>query len=118
MGNLQKTGALGEHYVAQYIERLGGKILDRNWRIREGEVDIVAEEDRVLLFVEVKTRRSIAYGDPLEAITAAKAFRLQRLALAWMSVHGVWGSEYRIDCAGVLLGKGEGVEIDYRKGVL
>ena len=118
MGNLQNTGALGEHYVAKYIERSGGVILDRNWRIKEGEVDIVAKEDRLLLFIEVKTRRSVAFGNPLEAITSSNALRLQRLALAWMSIHGVWGSEYRIDCVGVLLGKGESVEIDYRKGVL
>ena len=118
MGNLQKTGALGEHYVAQYIERSGGTIVDHNWRIKEGEVDIVAKENQLLVFVEVKTRSSIAFGNPLEAITASKALRLQRLALAWMSVHGLWGNEYRIDCAGVLLGKGQAVEIDYRKGVL
>ncbi len=118
MSKLQEIGASGEHYVAQYVEKHGGKILDRNWRIKEGEVDIVARENGVLLFIEVKTRTSEKFGHPLEAIDSKKALRLQRLALAWISLHGTWGSDYRIDCAAVLLGKGANVEIDYRRGVL
>ena len=118
MGILQTIGATGEHYVAQYLERDGLTILDRNWRIKEGEVDIIAQEGATIVFVEVKTRSSEKFGHPLEAIDAKKAHRLQRLALAWISLHGSWGSDYRIDCAAVLLGKGQNVEIDYRKGVL
>jgi putative endonuclease len=118
MSNLQQIGAIGEDYVARYIQKYGGVIIDRNWRIKEGEVDIIARHDGTLVFIEVKTRTTGKFGHPLEAIDRNKAFRLQRLALAWISLHGSWGSDYRIDCAAVLLGKGENVEIDYRRGVL
>jgi len=94
-------------------------ILDRNWRIRTGEIDIVAKSpDGEFIFVEVKSRSSLAYGDPLEAISPTKAFRLQKLALAWLVMNGEWGSAYRVDCAGVLIAKGCKEEIDYREGVL
>ncbi len=83
------------------------QILDRNWRIREGEIDLVAiSEFGVVVFIEVKTRTSIAFGHPLEAITREKAYRLQRLALAWLTVNHRWGFEYRIDAAAVLIPEG------------
>lgn len=118
MGKLQTIGASGEEYVAKFLEDRGTIIVDRNWRIKDGEIDIIAREKELLLFVEVKTRTSSRFGDPLEAIDRKKAFRLQRLALAWISLHDKWGSDYRIDCAGVLLEAGESASIDYRAGVL
>ena len=104
MGTKQLIGALGEDFVAKYLVAKDYEILDRNWRIREGEIDLVAT--------------SIAFGHPLEAITKEKAYRLQRLALAWLTVHHRWGFEYRIDAAAVLISKGEKFEIDYRIAVL
>lgn len=112
-------GDFGEGAVADFILRQGGIIIDRNWRIKEGEIDIVARSsDGTLAFVEVKTRTSTAYGHPLEAITSQKAHRLQRLALAWMATHQSLGHEYRIDCAAVIVGAGGKTDIEYRKSVL
>ncbi|CAB4742288.1 unannotated protein [freshwater metagenome] len=119
MGTKQLIGALGEDFVAKYLVTRNYEILDRNWRIREGEIDLVAiSELGVVVFIEVKTRTSVSFGHPLEAITREKAYRLQRLALAWLTVHHKWGFEYRIDAAAVLISKGEKFEIDYRIAVL
>ena len=119
MGTKQLIGALGEDFVAKYLLKRNYEILDRNWRIKEGEIDLVAiTEFGVVVFVEVKTRTSVAFGHPLEAITKEKAYRLQRLALAWLTINHKWGFEYRIDAAAVLISKGEKIEIDYRIAVL
>lgn len=112
-------GDFGEGAVADFIQQQGGIIIDRNWRIKEGEIDIVARtREGLLAFVEVKTRTSTAYGHPLEAITTQKAHRLQRLALAWMATHQSLGHEYRIDCAAVIIGASGKSDIEYRKGIL
>ncbi len=117
--NKQLLGARGEEEIRRYLEGKGAAVLDRNWRIKEGEIDLVAlTPDGEIIFVEVKSRTSRKYGDPLEAITPIKAERLQRLALAWLAVHGHWGSPFRIDCAGVLYLSDGRTEIDYREGVL
>ncbi len=119
MKNLQIFGAQGEELVAQFIKERGLEILARNWRIKGGELDLIGRNaSGLLIFIEVKTRSSRTFGDPLEAITPEKAFRLQRLALAWLATHQLWGSDYRIDCAGVILQPSGECTIDYREGVL
>ena len=120
MSYRKELGQRGEEFVAQHLESTGCEILDRNWRVREGELDLVAQTNQgVFLFVEVKTRTSRKYGDPLEAIDAKKAQRLQKLALAWLMTHDAWGEPFRIDCAGVIFDNAEQkFVLDYRVGVL
>ena len=113
-----EVGARGEEIVATHLQSLGATIIAKNWRIREGEIDIVARLEGELLFVEVKTRTSTRYGHPLEAIDREKAHRLQRLALAWIAMNDMWGANFRIDCAAVLLIDRLNPIIDYRAGVL
>lgn len=118
MGRNQLLGAKGEDLVANYLIKDGYQIIDRNWRIKEGEIDLIAKsKSGRYSFVEVKTRRSLTFGHPLEAITKEKAYRLQRLALAWLALNNQFGSEYLIDCASVLIVDGR-IEIDYRRGIL
>ena len=114
----KQVGAKGEALVATFLMKRGASILDRNWRIKEGEIDVVAELDGLLLFVEVKSRTSLEFGHPLEAINADKALRLQRLALAWLVTHNKFGAEYRIDAAAVLFNETLNPSIEYREGVL
>lgn len=117
--NAALVGELGEEHVARFLSNQGFQILERNWRIREGELDLVATRpDSLIIFVEVKTRTSIAHGDPLEAINQGKALRIQRLALAWLATHGRLGSEYRIDVAGVLITRSGEFILDYREAIL
>jgi putative endonuclease len=98
----EELGRLGENAAAAYLRRLGWTIIDRNWRCPEGELDIVAYDGRRHVVCEVKTRRTTAYGAPLEAITPAKAARLRRLAGRWASDHRVRGSDVRVDVLGLI----------------
>ena len=117
--NNQKTGAFGEQVTADYLAVRGDEILDRNWRVREGEIDLVSlSSDGIFHFIEVKTRSSLAFGHPFEAISHEKAHRLQRLALAWLATHGELGSEYQIDVAAVLIKNDGNHLLEIREGVL
>jgi putative endonuclease len=80
-------GQWGEQQAVDLLQSEGLQVLARNWRVREGEIDIVARDGRTVVFCEVKTRSSAACGAPAEAVTAAKARRLRRLALLWLAEH-------------------------------
>ena len=110
-------GRFGEELAATHLVQQGLIVLDRNWRCDIGELDIVAREGDQLVVCEVKTRSSTQFGDPLEAVTSAKAERLRRLAGRWVAVHDVRASEIRIDVIGVLLG-GESPQIQHVRGAL
>lgn len=117
--NNQSTGALGEEAVAQYLIERHCEVIERNWRIREGEIDIVAlNPTGIFSFVEVKTRSSVAFGHPFEAINRDKAHRMQRLALAWLATHGCLGCDYQIDVAAVLVQPDGRLSIEYREKLL
>ena len=112
-------GAFGESAVVDFVTAQGSTVIDRNWRIKEGEIDIVARvAGGGIAFIEVKTRSSSAYGHPLESIGVDKAHRLQRLALAWLATHQSLGHDFRIDCAAVLVSANGGFSIEYRANVL
>ena len=104
-GPANAVGAYGERLAARYLVESGMQILDRNWRCDQGEIDIVAMDDGCLVIVEVKTRRSLAFGSPVEAVTAVKAARLRRLAACWLTDHRSeveTVADVRIDVVGVL----------------
>ncbi len=79
------VGRYGEQVAARYLADSGLIVLARNWRCRDGELDIVAREGDVLVFCEVKTRSSLAFGDPAEAVAGRKAAQLRALALCWLT---------------------------------
>lgn len=117
--NNQRTGAFGEEITAAHVIKCGYEILDRNWRIREGEIDLVCLDlQGIFHFIEVKTRSSLAFGHPFEAINGEKADRLQRLALAWLATHGSLGCEYAIDVVAILIGADGSHSLEYRGGIL
>lgn len=87
MAQKDVLGRAGEDRAAAYLQSLDYRILDRNWRCRDGEIDVVAEHNDQLVIVEVKTRRSDGFGHPFDAITARKLSRLHRLAVAWAVAH-------------------------------
>ncbi|MBC7463837.1 MAG: YraN family protein [Actinobacteria bacterium] len=112
-------GAFGEQTVVDYLLGRHILIVDRNWRIREGEVDIIAQHlSGRYAFVEVKTRRSLAFGHPFEAISREKAYRLQRLSLAWLAINHAFGEPFTIDCAAVLISPTGQANVEYREAVL
>lgn len=96
--------------------REGYTIIDRNWRCRRGEIDIVASRDRMVVIVEVKTRRSTRFGPPLESITDEKALRLRALSKEWMRATGT-RARLRIDAIGILLSSSEPMRLDHVRAV-
>ena len=111
------VGDRGEDLACTHLEALGWDVLDRNWRCREGELDVVALDDGLLVFCEVKTRRSERFGSPAEAVTVAKARRLRRLAWAWLTEHDRRGETFRIDVVGVLCRAGAPPRLQHLRGV-
>src|SRR3954451_15996400 len=106
VGPVSITNDLGVHrerIAAAYLTDAGVRVLDRNWRCREGELDIVAREGDALVFCEVKTRRGIGYGHPVEAVTPAKQRRLRLLAQRWLAAHDEHAPDLRFDVVGVLV---------------
>ncbi len=95
-------GRRGERLAERFLTDAGLLILDRNWRCPQGEIDLVARDGDELVFIEVKTRTSTAFGHPLEAITARKLARLRRLAAAWCAEHQTWARGIRLDAVAVL----------------
>jgi putative endonuclease len=117
MNAKDELGRLGEQLAADFLERADLRILDRNWRSPDGEIDIVALEHRTLVICEVKTRSSERYGTPLEAISARKRVRLRKLAVGWVVAHGLFYEDIRIDVVGVLkVAPGE-FSIEHVRGV-
>ena len=92
-------------------------MIERNWRCSQGELDIIARSGDELVFVEVKTRSSVAYGHPFEAITPVKLARLRRLAGAWCEAHPDQRGRVRIDAVAVLAPRVGPVTIEHLEGV-
>ena len=83
--NRRKEGAYYENLVAEYLKTQGYEILEKNYRCRIGEIDLIAKEGETLVFVEVKYRRSSEAGDPAEAVDARKQARILRTARYYMT---------------------------------
>jgi len=113
----KSLGAYGERVAAQRLVADGMVLVDRNWRCDLGEVDLVLRDGDTLVFCEVKTRTSAAYGHPLEAVGQTKYARLRRLAACWLDEHDVHAREVRIDLVGVLLAERGAAEVEHMRGV-
>ena len=93
-------GRYGEDLAADRYRATGGQVLDRNWRCREGELDLVVGDGRKFVFCEVKTRTTDAFGAPVEAVTRTKQMRLRRWAARWLEDEApVRPREIRFDVA-------------------
>ncbi|HXP19788.1 MAG TPA: YraN family protein [Streptosporangiaceae bacterium] len=110
-------GRQGEQAAVDYLRHAGLRILDRNYRCAEGEIDIVAAEQRVLVACEVKTRSGVRFGTPIEAVTWQKRRRLRRLAVHWVLAHGVIFDELRVDVVGVLRSPAGEFQVEHIRGV-
>jgi putative endonuclease len=102
-----ELGRYGEELAAEHLVREGLVVLDRNWRCREGELDVVARDrDGTVVFVEVKTRSSTVFGEPAEAVGPVKARRIRVLAARWLVEHPSGGAPLRFDVVSVLRRRG------------
>jgi len=109
-------GRNGEQLAAQFLEAGGYRIVERNWRGRRGELDIIAELDGTTVFVEVKTRSTFAFGHPFEAITPRKLRALRRLAGEWCAASASRG-RIRLDAIAVVGGDEGPARIEHLRGI-
>ena len=103
-------GSSGEDAAAAWYEANGYRILARNWRCRQGEIDLVLRRGRTIVFCEAKTRTSAAFGAPIEAVTRTKQLRLRALAARWLAESTTPAGEIRFDVVSVLAGELEVLE--------
>ncbi len=103
MPTTSDLGRHGERIAAAFLTDAGLQVLDRNWRCRDGELDLVARDGDAIVFCEVKTRRGSGFGHPVEAVTAAKQRRLRTLAQRWLAAHEEHAPFLRFDVVGVLV---------------
>lgn len=92
-----ELGRTGEDIAATYLSARGYQIVDRNVRYREGEIDLIASRGGVLAFVEVKTRRSRAFGIPAEAVTYTKQRRIRSMAVRYLTENRAGARAVRFD---------------------
>ena len=102
MDTRSDLGRVGEDLAARLYEEEGYRIVARNFRCGQGEIDIVASRGRTLVFCEVKTRSTDFFGDPVEAVKRTKQLRLRRLAAVWLSENPAPGMILRFDIVSVI----------------
>jgi putative endonuclease len=111
-------GRSGEDAAAAHLAADGLVVLERNWRCRDGELDIVARDATTLVVCEVKTRSSVAFGTPLECVTPTKLLRLRKLAHLWLDDRRPSGvRSVRIDVVGVLSPRSGPPVVEHVQGV-
>jgi putative endonuclease len=111
-----RDGLAGERVAIRYLQSRGWEIVAHRFRAGRIELDLVARRGCLVAFVEVKTRRDVAFGSPLEAVTGAKRRELVRAARVWIDRCGDARDVYRFDCIGITGGRVEHVEDAFRPG--
>jgi putative endonuclease len=108
------VGANGEALAARWYEHKGYQVLARNWRCRDGEIDLVVRSEDRVVFCEVKTRSTDAFGEGFESVTASKQRRIRRLAAKWLSELGPASDrswvDVRFDVVSISRGRVEVIE--------
>ncbi|MCF8569535.1 YraN family protein [Gordonia sp. HY002] len=99
----RQIGRLGEDVAAEYIAGLGWEVLDRNWRTRYGELDLIAADGDTLVIVEVKTRASRTFSDPVAAVTPQKLRTMRLVARQWLSEQERYWPVIRFDVVSIRL---------------
>jgi putative endonuclease len=108
----RSVGAWGEDLALRYLVRRGYRLVERNYRTRRGEIDLILRKEDTLVFVEVKLRRGTGFGNPLEAVTPRKQATLRYLAEWYLADRKPDFDTVRFDVVGILAGR-EGLRIDH-----
>ncbi len=106
-------GAQGEDLATDYLKTKAFKILVRNYRQKTGEIDIIARDGECLVFIEVKTRTSLRFGQPYEAVTPKKQAQINRVALDYITRNKLHNQPMRFDVVSVLIQKNEKADINH-----
>jgi putative endonuclease len=115
----QKVGKQAEEFAADYLQERGFRIIDRNWRCRWGELDLIAREGEQMVFIEVKARSTHDFGSPEESLTRSKKGRLLKTAWQYLETVGKLDSEWRFDLIAIdLNAEGENHFINHYQHVI
>lgn len=114
----RRFGNRGEDLAAVFFMSKGFRIVRRNWSCRAGEIDMICEKDGITHFVEVKTRKSVEYGNPEEAVTATKLRHLRRAVESYMQTVTAPPVRYQVDVLAILSEPGKRPEYHYVENVL
>lgn len=98
----RRRGDLGEDAAMRYLEEKGFRVLDRNWRYRQWELDLVCRDGDTVVFVEVKTRKAGTMGTPADGLDRKKQARLVKAASQYLTRNDLWDEPCRFDLAGVV----------------
>ena len=99
----KELGNKGENIASDYLKEIGYKILDKNFRTRDGEIDLIAGDDEEIVFIEVKTRRSSSFGYPEEAVDEKKVEKMIKVANSWLEAKEKFDNSWRIDIIAIEL---------------
>jgi putative endonuclease len=114
MRSTGELGRYGEDLAVEHLTAAGLAVIDRNWRCRAGELDIVAREGGDLVFVEVKTRSGTGFGEPAEAVGPVKARRIRELACRWLAANRPAGDlELRFDVVSIVRRRGYAPQVEH-----
>jgi putative endonuclease len=102
MKNKRNKGTIGEDVAVEYLKKKGYNILQRNYRFNHGEIDIIAEDGNVLVFVEVKARRSKKFGEPEDAVTPRKRDKIRATADGYLFENNIDDKECRFDVLAIV----------------
>ncbi|WP_462323284.1 YraN family protein [Desulfoplanes sp.] len=111
------VGRFGEDVACDYLTENGYRVLERNWRTRKGELDIICTRDGELVFVEVKTRGEGCLGEPGEAVDVRKKTRLVKAAYAYLTQKKLWQTPARFDLVGLRMHP-DYVQVEHEKNVI
>jgi|YelNatPaOPRAMG01_1025707.scaffolds.fasta_scaffold00751_6 putative endonuclease len=114
-----ELGRKGEKSAERYLSQKGFRILERNFREKWGEIDLVCQKGGLIVFVEVKTRHSLSRGHPLESITSFKKERLLRTGYLYLAQNGILGKPFRFDLVTIIWDEqGKIKEVDHLENFL
>jgi putative endonuclease len=113
----KQLGKFGEQLACEFLQDQGYEILARNWRANRVEIDIVALFEATLIFCEVKTRRSVRQGLPIEAVTVQKLQHIRTAALSWLGANRVAHKQIRFDVIGIIANGRAAPIIDHVQGI-
>ena len=112
------TGKYGEEIAKNFLTKKGYKILETNFRFSKfAEIDIIAQKDKIIHFIEVKTRTQDKFGTPLEAITEKKLKQIYKCANYYLSIQKIHYSKIQIDAIGIILNKKLENQIDFIENI-
>jgi len=108
-----ELGRTGEELALKYLQRKKYRILSQRFRFMRGEIDIIAEKDNTLVFIEVKTRRNTKFGFPEEAVTQKKQKQIRRIAQGYLARYNKQDAACRFDVLSVLVSENNKIKIDH-----